>query len=752
MQKTIKNITFPLLVSTLFSLLILFWAVVCPAQQNLFTLDSKTEKAPWDIEAQELSYDKDTEIYTAEGEVVIKRGDRVLKADYATLDRKNMIAVARGHVHYTAAGDEMRGEQLTIDLIKQNGELEKGRLFLKQNNYHVTGGKIWKTGESTYRVMEGTITSCDGDDPSWTITAKEFDVTLEGYGELRQASFKARSIPILYTPYLIFPAKTKRQTGLLMPEPGYSNTNGFLLNLPFFWAINDSMDATFYQNILTRRGYMQGGEFRYMATPTSKGAIMADYLFKDLAAEEEFKQKNISEPYADRYWVRGKADQDLPKGFLLKMDLDWVSDRDYLKEFRGIGNGKDRNRVYFLSEFGRDLDDETVMDRRNAAIFSRAFNNYNFIGGIQYYQEVDNTDDALNQLPYARFDGLRYEIYKNFFFQWYSNYNYYYRKKLDYGQTMDLNPGLSYPYRFKTYLNTEPTVGLYQTFYQVSNKTDQQVADVASRTIPNFKLDLSTDIQRIFDMNQEKLKKIKHNIRPQIIYDYVPDVAQQPLPSFVPLINPTNTITYNLTNTFTAKSLIGKGKEDEDLHSYLDFFFFKLYQVYDINEATRDEKSPRYVYTPTTTGTTTGNGTIGVIGTPGPRQPFSDLFGELEFFPSPFLRLRSTVGWGPYTNQINTQTHTLYISTPGGSWINLEYLTASGEAFRQLNSSLYWKIAPAWTADFLNRWSIDQNQNYETTFGFTYTHQCWGIKAHYTDTPDDKKVLVSISLKGLGEF
>ena len=359
----------------LFACIIWFFLLGVPwvaAQEALFSGGSQSEKAPWDIEAQELNYDQDTNTYTAIGEVVIKKGDRVLKSDYARLDRNTMIAEARGKVEYTAGGDELRGDQLTIDLKKQTGEVEKGRLFLKKNNYHVTGTRIWKTGESTYRVLDGTVTSCDGDEPPWIITAKDFDVTVEGYGELHQASLRARNIPVLYTPYLIFPAKTKRQSGLLIPEPGYSQRDGLLLNVPFFWAISDNLDATFYQSLMSKRGYMQGAEFRYVSGPNSKGAVMADYLFKDMLSEEEFKAKRISEPYNDRYWFRGKANQDLPKGVVLKVDLDCVSDRDYLKEFRSVANGLDRNRPYFLSEFGRDLDDETVLDRRNTAIVTHS--------------------------------------------------------------------------------------------------------------------------------------------------------------------------------------------------------------------------------------------------------------------------------------------------------------------------------------------------------------------------------------------
>jgi hypothetical protein len=237
------------------------------------------------------------------------------------------------------------------------------------------------------------------------------------------------------------------------------------------------------------------------------------------------------------------------------------------------------------------------------------------------------------------------------------------------------------------------------------------------------------------------------------------------LPTFISPLIKTNTITYTLNNTLTAKNYIGQGKEGEDLHSYLDFVYFKLYQTYDLNEAARDEKTPRIFGTTTTgTSTTTGitgttttgiipiTGITGATGTSNLRRPFSNLTAELEFIPNRFIRLRTYGGWSPYDNQFDTQTYTLNLNTPGGSWASLEYQTLNGNQYRQVNSSLAWKINPTWTVNFLNRYSVDQNVNYETNLGLTYTQQCWGIKATYLDTPDNKQFLISLSLKGLGEF
>ena len=714
----------------IFSAMILGSALFSQAAVKGSATDAGTAKEPYNIEALELSYDQDTEIYTAIGEVIIKKGGRVLKCDYAQVDHKTMIAKARGHVEFTADGDELRGEELTVDLKKQTGEVTKGRLFLKKNNFHVTGEQIWKTGESSYRVLNGTITSCDGEKVPWEIKAREFIVTVEGYGQVWHSSFRVKDIPVLYAPYMIFPAKTKRQSGLLMPEPGYSSRDGITFNLPFYWAISDNTDATFNEYFMSRRGMMQGAEFRYALSPYSKGTLMLDYLFKDGLSDEEYKNGNISKPYTERYWFRSKINQRLPWNMDLKMDLDWVSDRDYLKEFRSIPNGLDRNRKTFLSNFSRDLEDETQLVRRNAAVFTKNFGTYSFSGGFTFYQELGDTTTTLNQLPYATFDATKQALWKDLYLQWSSSYYHYWRESSDRGHVVELTPTLSYPTKFGNYLKLEGSMSMTETLYQVDNKLSSSVKSFGNRFVPNLRLDMSTDIQKIFQFSDESsgFQKMKHNIRPQVIYNYTPEIDQGSLPSFVSALSKTNTVTYYLINTFTGKSLRGKGKQGEDLFSYLDFVQIKFYQTYDINEAKKEVSASES------------------------KRPFSSIYGQLEFSPSSYLALRSSAGWSPYNGLMDYQSHNLTLSDKKGNSAYVEYLSSSGEQVRQLNTNLNWNISSLWSASFLNRYSLDQKKNYETTVGLTYTQQCWGIKIYYSDIADDKRIYFTFSLKGLGEF
>ena len=134
----------------------------------------------------------------------------------------------------------------------------------------------------------------------------------------------------------MLPVKNKRQTGFLFPELGSSENNGFTFNLPFFWNISDSTDMTIYTEYMVNRGYMPGLEFRYIKAAEDKGLALANYLNDDLTDPSEtdyYADTGFTHTNKDRYWFRGKADQDFGHGWTSRLDVDVVSDRDYLTEF-----------------------------------------------------------------------------------------------------------------------------------------------------------------------------------------------------------------------------------------------------------------------------------------------------------------------------------------------------------------------------------------------------------------------------------
>ena len=47
----------------------------------------------------------------------------------------------------------------------------------------------------------------------------------------------------------------------------------------------------------------------------------------------------------------------------------------------------------------------------------------------------------------------------------------------------------------------------------------------------DIKVDLSSEVYHVFDIEGKRVERIKHTVRPQIIYDYIPEKDQSELPS-----------------------------------------------------------------------------------------------------------------------------------------------------------------------------------------------------------------------------
>ena len=77
------------------------------------------------------------------------------------------------------------------------------------------------------------------------------------------------------------------------------------------------------------------------------------------------------------------------------------------------------------------------------------------------------------------------------------------------------------------------------------------------RQIYDARLDLSTELSRIMGSPVESIERIRHSIKPRVVYEYIPDQDQSDLPDFdtgIDRIDEANEITYSLTNTFTART------------------------------------------------------------------------------------------------------------------------------------------------------------------------------------------------------
>ncbi|MBN1907129.1 MAG: LPS-assembly protein LptD, partial [Deltaproteobacteria bacterium] len=348
-----------------------------------------------DVSLESISYKymvKD-ELGIATGDVVLSSDAYTLSAQKAEINYKTKMAVVSGSILLKTGDDTLMGESGTFNYLDKTGVINGASLFIEDFNFYFSGDRIEKFGDDSYLVHDFKLTTCDGDKPEWSITGSEINVTVEGYGRLRNAAFRVKDIPIVYVPYLLFPAKTKRASGLLIPQAGYSSRNGAELEVPFFWAISDSMDMTFYERYMTERGLMQGLEFRYATGKASKGFFNFDILSdridtKDMNDHDQLELSPYQRTNSGRYWLLGRMDQELPAGISARLDADVVSDQDYQREFKSNLTGFN-TRPDYEAEFNRPLEEMTSPFRTSRLRLERDGENHSLQAASTFYQRPE---------------------------------------------------------------------------------------------------------------------------------------------------------------------------------------------------------------------------------------------------------------------------------------------------------------------------------------------------------------------------
>jgi LPS-assembly protein len=255
---------------------------VPPAMKDLLKPGTRLD-APVHMTADTLSYDEDTGVALAEGNVELAFGSRTMRADRIRYDATTGEADLAGKVRYKDADEEFAFDRITINLDSETGILYNGSIRISSSNYLIASRKIEKTGKSTFLIEKGTLTTCPCDpEPDWKFEVRRARVTLDRYAVGKDITFRVRGVPVLWLPWGAFPVKMTRQSGLLFPNFSANRSRGFTLQVPYYQVINRWSDATVTLDAMSRRGYRPEAEYRFVLNPESGGAVRAT-VFRDRA-------------------------------------------------------------------------------------------------------------------------------------------------------------------------------------------------------------------------------------------------------------------------------------------------------------------------------------------------------------------------------------------------------------------------------------------------------------------------------------
>jgi len=698
------------------------------ASSPLWALETEFREGPVTIEADSIAYDGDEDVFHAAGKVLITFTGGFLKADTATLFRATNRALAEGNVYLKSGQDILEGEKVSFDVVTKTGTVDDGKMFLAQNHFYIKGDKIEKKGEADYRLENATVTSCDGDTPDWSIAGSELDVTVDGYGVLKHGRLLARDLPVLYLPYFIFPAKTTRQSGLLFPMFTYSkDKNGLDIQVPFYWAISESADATFYQRYMSQRGFKEGVEFRYYPSAETSGTLYADFLND---------RKNVNETVGSisRDWQESQNrwsfylnhETTFSSGFSVRSDISRVSDHWYFKDFSSSNYYLDNYSASGMNLFKRIafLGDESLGSLDSTVRLTKNWSQYNLTAVARYTDNLSlQTNDAtLQKYPEVILTGFRQTLFGSpLQYDVTATYDNFYRQEGQRGHLWEVNPTVYLPLKLGPYVQVTPQAGFRGNVWDRSDSVADSGDKYGDREVFTLGTTLSTEIYRVFDVKGEEVEKIRHGIRPDITYTFIPEASQSYAPDFLALIPAQNNLTYGITNTLLTRMRAKDGKI-----SYREIMRFRLGQIYDIQESRRDVAS----------GTADN-------------RPFGAVTLELDTSPIPSLSFAARNIYSVNSGVWTQTNYDLAVSDNRGDSAILGYRYTQN-SLEEVNLTLKAALNPSLDALYILRKNRLDNKIVESTYGIKYRKQCWIFEFNITDTSSDRAFMVYFSLLGLG--
>lgn len=286
---------------------------------------------PVALVADEIRYDDATGVLVAEGSVEVLFQGRILRAPRIAYDRRREEVRADGPIVLVdPATGVMIADAATLTPDLAQGLIEGARVLIADQLQIAAVEARRRDGRyvTLDRVVASGCTICAANPtPTWAIRASrvtEDQVAQRIYFE--NARLEVMGIPVAWLPRMSIPdPQVRRASGFLAPEFLNSQIYGAAVKTPYYYVISPSADMTLTPFVTSKGGYLAEGEYRrrFALGSVDMGGVLAldDGLEDDIGGT------------GTRWFIFGRGDWDLGRGFRFDFDGSLVSDDDFLKQF-----------------------------------------------------------------------------------------------------------------------------------------------------------------------------------------------------------------------------------------------------------------------------------------------------------------------------------------------------------------------------------------------------------------------------------
>jgi LPS-assembly protein len=657
------------------------------------------------------------------GEVQLKYQDLDLKADEVEIDLRTKDVIAAGNVILDQGPRRLSGDSLTFNLEAKTGVIKHATGQVTPD-YYFSGAEVDKTGPDTYVIKDGVFTSCSQQVPDWSFRVKEAEVEVQGYAHAHHATMRVKKVPVFYMPYILWPVRTERSSGFLIPTIGYSDRRGAELGLAYFQTLGRSYDTTFHLDTYSKEFLGIGDEFRYAPTAGTKGDFIGYYVHDPETGEWRWKV-NLNH-----------TTNDLPLGMRAGVTYQQYSDfnffRDFERDFDTNTLRSINSRAFVTGNWGPHLlnllldSRETFVNQQDDTLAQRRLPELEYrlrstqLGRSPFYLEVDTSAAYLDVNRPSSYQGK-------------------------YGR-FDLFPQLTLPVKTFPWLSLSVTGGERLTYYSDTLNTTQTAftGDTLTRTFPFASAEIvGPSFSKIFSFHLGELGKFKHIIEPRITYTYQGDIPQRDATAVALFDEVDSQVATNSARVALDNRLLGK--PDTETGVAREILFFEVARNYGFDPLQPEQTSADGL-------TTTTQGPLEFLLRANPTAKIS--LTASATYDTLFRGIASTGFTGSYA-----------FGPAGSNSLAATWFTSSDPETNTAGSN-QMRLSGVLNVPVLNlRFEGQVNYDFQqqllqlTQIAMTYTSQCYGLRFEFRDFKtgggeivSDREIRFSLTLKNVGTF
>ena len=614
------------------------------------------------------------------GHVVMRQGDKVIRADRLEYNAKTGQAKLTGAVEFSSPVLKVRGSSGEYSPAL-GAQFEGAQFELPQHNVRGAARNMQVDANGTVTLDDVSLTTCPVTGEDWKLNSRNIVIdSSRRDGTGRGTSVEIKGVPIIYLPWMTFPVGPQRKSGFFFPSIGGSSRNGAEVMVPYYWNIRPNMDFMAEPTYYGKRGVDFAGELRYL-TQRQHGTLDFNYLPSD-------DIEGI-----DRTHIHLVHIADLPGDWRLRIDATDVGDSRYFEDF---AHGPEGTSVPFTER----LAEASYRDEH-----------WNVRGQVQDFQTIDE-DLPAEDRPYARtprvlasgdWDLGQGAIDYGFDAE-FVNFD---RNLGVTGWRMDVAPRVGFDWSAPGYF-VRPSAGYRYTQYGLKNQAPG-TDDSPTRSLPVASLDAGLVFERAAGSHGQR----RMTLEPRALYLYTPYRDQSELPLF-----DTGLPDLNLVQLFRANRYVGADRVNDanqvafgltsrlfNSDSGAQYLAASIGQVYYFDP-------PRVVLPDEPVAT----------------RDTSDFIAQVSLSAYKNWNVEAGLQWNPEDSRTERSQFRVQYRLDGQRVLNLAY-RAQRDVLEQTEISGAWPLGKNWNAYARAVYSLRDDELLERFAGFEYKACCWRLRA-----------------------